>query len=172
MSEEGHKIKFKEEIGFEEGIKEEKPIEEKQPEKKKFKLSVWHILIILVVVVGILAVATGKIQVTKTPPENYAPEITYHYDTHLNSLQGNVTLVTGIEDKDNDSLNVQFWVRENNSSKWIGIGNFEGYDGEYICLTKYVYGIGELKTAYWRVDVNDGTETTSGIYSFKFTGKK
>ena len=166
-----------EEIGFEEPEAKPKEVIEKGTKTSKNKSNFLIVLGIIIIAIILVMFATGKIHVTKTEPENYAPEIKYHYDTNLNSLQGNVTLVVGVEDRDGDKMNVQFWVRENTSQDWKGIGNFEGGNGTYQMKTKYINGpltnVSSVpKTCYWKVEVSDHKTYVIGEYEFKFTGKR
>jgi len=174
MSEEEHNIKFKEEASEKETAKVE---EEKKPSKKKSKYGTLGLIIMIIIALVLVAYANGNIHILprdEPTDTNHAPEIKYHYDIYRDNLKGNITFVVGVEDDDNDRMNIQFWVKETNTSDWVGIGNFEGNQMEYSILSDYIYKLTNTTTekyASWRVDVSDGKKTTIATYVFKYTAK-
>lgn len=150
--------------------------------------------IMLVVGGGIGFFFANQIEETPIPPEpqpheppespeleNHAPEILwaqprYNWPPYFteypfsNIYRFPTRLTVSVRDIDGDSMTVQFWIRAENEdvfSPWIGLGNFEGGDGIYSVRIPY-----ETKATfypivyYWKVDVSDGEETVTGMYSF------
>ncbi|MBE3093697.1 MAG: hypothetical protein IMZ52_01610 [Actinobacteria bacterium] len=153
---------------------EEKP---KVVEKGLKKKSTWgFVIVVIILIMAVLGFATGKIHVNpekEVLPTNYAPEIKYAYETNLSSVKGDITIVVGVEDKDGDRMNIQFWIRESASAPWKGIGNFEGGNGSYPMKVSYMRNSSSIKgTCYWRVDVTDYKEFVSEEHEFKFTGRE
>jgi hypothetical protein len=133
-------------------------------------------IIAIFVVFAMILLMQGKVNVNQ-PVTNHAPEVTYHYDSHLFDAQGSIMLVVGVKDADGDKMNIQFWVRDNSSAEWKGIGNFEGFDGEYKVKTDYVFSqissnVTPIRNGNWKITVTDGEKITTEEFKFFYTGKR